>query len=147
MSSFCFIILPLILPVMSLPSSLLLFPLILSLLVDLRTLPRVFVSSVIRSGGHFDTYRSANAAESLLGENRTVIWLCKIALTQYQRSMYGNARVHYSWPICSTWRITVHTNVCTSYLDPLSHSFLFMMYPPQGCLYQQFALIWLILLP
>lgn len=74
-----------------------------------------------KAGGHFDTYWLVNVAESLLGENRIVIWLCKIALAQYQLSLHCNVKAHYSWPICSTWQIAIHASVCTFHLDPLSH--------------------------
>lgn len=102
------------------------------------TLPYVLFRSIIRSGGHFDTYWLVNTAESLLGENRTVIWLCKIALPQYQLYMYCNVKAHYSWPICSVWRITVQTSGCTFSLDPPAIAFIHDV-PPQVCLYQQFV--------
>lgn len=93
------------------------------MLVGLCALPCAFAGSIIRSRGHFDIYWLVSGAESLLAENRTVIWLWKIALLQYQLSMYCSVKAHYSWPICSVWRITVQTSVCTFYLDPLSHKF------------------------
>lgn len=127
--SFFSIMLPLMLPIIPLPSPLLSLQSSLStrwfFIVDLCALTRarVLVKSIIRSREHFDTHWLVNVAESLLGENRTVIWLCKISLPQYQLSMYCNVKAHYSWPICGVWRITVQTSICTFYLDPLSHSF------------------------
>lgn len=101
------------------------------MLVDLCALPSVLVRSIIRSGGHFDTYWLPNAAESLLGENRTVIWLCKIALPQYQLSMYCNVKAHYSWPICTVWRITVQTSVyALSTLTRSTMAFIHDILPP-----------------
>lgn len=93
---------------------------------------------IIRSRGHFDIYWLVNAAESLLGENRIVIWLCKIPLLQYQPSMYCSVKTHYSLPICSVWRITVQKCICTFSIVQLSHCFHYNV-PPQVWLYQQFV--------
>lgn len=89
-------------------------------LVGPWALPCVFVGSIMRSRGQFEMYWLINAAESLLGENRSVIWLWKIALLQYQLSLYCNAKAHCSWPICSTRPMTR----CIFYLYPLSRTFL-----------------------
>lgn len=85
----------------------------------LCSLPSTFLGSVVRRRRRFDIYWSVRVAESLLGENRTVIWLWKIAFLHFQLSMSCNVKAHYSWPTCSIWRIIAQT----VYLNPVGHDF------------------------